>query len=271
MTGVGDGGPPGQRVGAFIDLIAGEINPAGGAVGAAVGQGEHHVELGDVGLEFEGVGVGEGEVDIHGVLRDQGGQRAGGGANDIARRDGGGADEPADGRGDGGVAKIDLGRLHLGLGGQHGGLVALVSGQGLVERGLGAGGGMEQRLGAGQGHLGELFLRLGLGQGGLGLGQGGLIGRALDFVERLALGDVGAVGEVLGFEIASHARLDLHHARGRDVACVAGLVAHRLESHDDVAGLGGGGCLGQGGSGQQGQDGDGRKAFHAMVLTFSAS
>lgn len=44
VAGVGDGGAPGLGVGAFIDLVAGEIDLADGGVGGAVGQGEHHVE-----------------------------------------------------------------------------------------------------------------------------------------------------------------------------------------------------------------------------------
>lgn len=227
-----------------------------------------------MGLEGEGVGVGQGEIDVDRVLGDQRDQRAAGRADDIARRDIGGAGEAADRGGDGGVAKIDPRRFHLGLGREHGGMIGLLGGFGLVERGLRAGGGVEQRLGAGKGDLGKGLLGLGLSQGGLGLIERGLIGRALDFVERLALGDIGAVGEVLGFEIAGDAGLDVDDADRGDMARVAGFIAHRLGRDHHIAGLGGRGLgrrLGQGGGGQQGQDDGGREAVHAMVLTFSAS
>ena len=139
---------------------------------------------------------GDREDDVHRVLADDRRENAGARRDIIADRHQGAADLAVDRRANVGVAEIDLRLVELRLGAQHLGLEGqLVRLRGVDGRLL-PGRGVEQRLGARQGQVGVLQLRLVLSDHRLLRLDIGLERALLEAVEQLALLDFRAFGEV---------------------------------------------------------------------------
>jgi hypothetical protein len=132
--------------------------------------------------------------------------------------------------GDGGVGEVQLGLAQGGLGGLHGGHGDAVVGAGGVVFALADGLLGQQALEAGGFALGLLDAGLGLGELGPGLGDGGLEGRPVDLVERLAGLHRRAFVEHALLEDAADAGADLDFtgAFGLGDGFDAGLDAGRL-------------------------------------------
>ena len=130
-----------------------------------------------------------------------------------AFRDGGGADAPADRRGDAGIVQIDARGIGIGLGLQIGGagIVHVLGRDGIL--------GLQPLI--------ALGLDLGGSQGRLGIVQGGAVRRRIDLVKRIALLDGRAFDKQALQDDARHLGPDFGYGKGAGAAGQLGGEGHR--------------------------------------------